>query len=918
QPIVQAQSAPAFPIAQALTLTQPYHPVIIKGLTVYPDNPFQFNFIVDTGDEDLQGEALETESMKLIKYFLTSLTVPEGELWVNLSPYEKDRIIPKALSQTEMGRDLLGQDYILKQLTASLLSPNNEAGKKFWNKIYKNLSKAAPIDIFHKIWIVPERSVVHVNGHNVFVVESYLKVMIEEDYLALEESSGETGLDQGDQRATVLMREAIIPAIEKEVNEGKHFAQLRQVFNALILATWYKKNLKTSIINKIYSDKQNTNGIETQNRQEYLEIYNDYIEGFKAGVYDLIKEDYDPASQMIQSRKYFTGGVDAAVIEETIVESKSSDFRLLKSRGNLKNVKWGTDAASLENASQFDSEEGRILQEKFLPHMAFDRAKNIVERSLEHAARNEEDSRLGAVKAWRGIQQSFKILMLLRRIGEGADDARKVFEDFGRRVKDLWVAKKWSKFFHPASAPIAHFYQRPDMFLTNYERREIFRNAMDNDSLTEMGSLFGSGVGIVAHLGAIGTHPEVLDLSRDITLEDAQRIGFETFQMKSNSEEWLVDIDNDVRRMKTKKMMALYMRVKDDEIFKSTVVMKAGDNVVTAYDALLWSLAMMIHPIIHDPTFLYIKSDDQNAAISEEDVREHIHQTLGDDMTAIRNDNVRSMFKTIPEKSDQRNLLVNIHERLEALRVLGVVDPRVLVSHNEPQDLLDAFYSEETALDKVVTLNGAEITEYHPVYTLMVSMVSIGIRKGGASNEFALKGTEAKGIFGELFKILDLKPLEEELQSKYAKAEKVDYFIAPVMEENQILRVGTAMYRFGIDLGIESFDVDGVLYPAEQVNNVRLASQQKVLLNYPDTDAAILTGISPEVGGIDFNPEHLDLDTQGMGIQFNVDIPLAIIERIKKEGIQPRIFQITPVTNLPLLLGIKEEDDVEQLSYINN
>ena len=60
--------------------------------------------------------------MRLVKYFLAALTIPEKDLWVNLSPYEKDRVITDEFGSTEMGRDLLAQDYMLKQLTSSLIS----------------------------------------------------------------------------------------------------------------------------------------------------------------------------------------------------------------------------------------------------------------------------------------------------------------------------------------------------------------------------------------------------------------------------------------------------------------------------------------------------------------------------------------------------------------------------------------------------------------------------------------------------------------------------------------------------------------------------------------------------------------------------------------------------------------------------
>ena len=31
-----------------LSLTPPYAPLLVKGITMHPDNPFQFDFIVDT------------------------------------------------------------------------------------------------------------------------------------------------------------------------------------------------------------------------------------------------------------------------------------------------------------------------------------------------------------------------------------------------------------------------------------------------------------------------------------------------------------------------------------------------------------------------------------------------------------------------------------------------------------------------------------------------------------------------------------------------------------------------------------------------------------------------------------------------------------------------------------------------------
>ncbi|MBF0595474.1 MAG: hypothetical protein HQL22_10990, partial [Candidatus Omnitrophica bacterium] len=118
------------------SLSESFTPPMLDGVKVYSDNPFRLDFILDKGNSSDSVEQLKIESTRLIKYFLASITVPEKDLWVNLSPYEKDRIVPDAFGVTEMGRDLLAQDYLLKQITASVIYPEGEVGKAFWAKVY--------------------------------------------------------------------------------------------------------------------------------------------------------------------------------------------------------------------------------------------------------------------------------------------------------------------------------------------------------------------------------------------------------------------------------------------------------------------------------------------------------------------------------------------------------------------------------------------------------------------------------------------------------------------------------------------------------------------------------------------------------------------------------------------------------------
>ncbi|MGE0267326.1 MAG: ARMT1-like domain-containing protein [Candidatus Omnitrophota bacterium] len=361
--------APQLAYAQMVLLPQPglmvqtsavFTPAIITGMRIDTADPLNVDFLIDTGDDRLAGEAFRTESQKLINYFFAALTVPEDQMWVNLSPYEKDRIIAQPLSQTAMGRDMLAQDYLLKQLSASMLYPEDELGKKFWDRVYRKAQSQfgttdIPLNTFNKIWIVPERAKVFVNDNHVFVSDSHLKVMLEEDYLALEHHSAMDAPAATDETIRTgvnsdIVREVLIPEIEREINEGKNFAPLRQMFHSLILAAWYKKNLKESVLGRIYVDQNKISGVDLAEKDIKEKIYNQYIAAFKRGVFDYIKEDIDAVSHETIPRRYFSGGVDMAQLSEKKLETGLTDA--LQKAAATREFKTVSTYAGLQSADQ--------------------------------------------------------------------------------------------------------------------------------------------------------------------------------------------------------------------------------------------------------------------------------------------------------------------------------------------------------------------------------------------------------------------------------------------------------------------------------------------------------------------------------------------------------------------------------------
>ena len=270
--------SPAQANLNAISPAANFKPVVIRGINLIPKEPLKFNFLVEKGSLNSSDDDFKQESNKLIKYFLAALTIPDKEKWVNLSPYEPERIIPKNLGATEMGKELLSQDYLLKQLTSSLMNPDDELGKEFWARVYAKAqqefgSTDIPLNTYNKIWIVPSVAKVYEHKQGAFILKSYLKVMLEEDYLAI---SGQRLADSVKTKTlsairypltAPIIKEILIPEIEKEVNDGKLFAPLRQIYSAVILASWYKEALGTSLLGKVYVNQNKTLGVETKDKK---------------------------------------------------------------------------------------------------------------------------------------------------------------------------------------------------------------------------------------------------------------------------------------------------------------------------------------------------------------------------------------------------------------------------------------------------------------------------------------------------------------------------------------------------------------------------------------------------------------------------------------------------------------------------
>jgi len=310
---------------------------MIRGLQFDPAEPLNFNFVIDLAD---QNSISEESALKLVRYFMAALAVPQEDVWVNLSPDGKGRIIPDSFGATEAGEDLFKQDLLLKKLSASFLHPDQDIGRKFWDAAYQKIYDVygltdIPQDVFSRIWIVPQRAVVDEFQNAAYISESRLKILMADEYdsfKGLDSRGSADATDDAHRRVTEIMKDVVIPEIEKQVNEGEHFAVLRQVYQSMILAIWFKSKLKDHIVNRVYSDTSKVEGIDMADGGSEAETFDSYLKIFRDGIYNSIREEYDSHAQQMVARQYVSGGFGLPETGQWMTTA-SGNLAMLDSRG---------------------------------------------------------------------------------------------------------------------------------------------------------------------------------------------------------------------------------------------------------------------------------------------------------------------------------------------------------------------------------------------------------------------------------------------------------------------------------------------------------------------------------------------------------------------------------------------------------
>lgn len=327
---------------------------------------------------------IKRAAQKSLEHFFIGLSMNDDAFWVNLNPTEPDRIINPMLADTDLGRIMLNSDYRLKEEIGNIINPQaSQTGKEFWRRLYQKAEELGVYDripVITRLWIVPDITEVYEKQSQVYIAKSSLKVQLESAYL----SSKITFKDNKDKElqnfGLALMEELVLPQLNKRINEAYAYADLRDVYNALILASWYKEKFGvrySSLLKNV--DRRILQDVKTEYIFTPNEIYRDYLKSIKEGesTFSETENFASPFYGGIITRHYFIGGIDLRNIRLTNVAIEPSQDTSMESMlftcdlfipGNVdRPLQYAKNQIEVQRGTTVQDDSSTIMLAKSLP-----------------------------------------------------------------------------------------------------------------------------------------------------------------------------------------------------------------------------------------------------------------------------------------------------------------------------------------------------------------------------------------------------------------------------------------------------------------------------------------------------------------------------------------------------------------------
>jgi hypothetical protein len=298
-------------------------PPFVKGISIPLNNPLQIGFSLWSHPSlNMPTPEEQRELQTRLGRYLNTMLVLDGEhLNANLSPRDSYCGLPELLRRTELGRDMLAQDVVLKHVTALHLHPSTEHGRTFWNAMDAISTDATSCEACFRVWIVPSNAKVSQktkDGYAHVEIEKLgLTVLCEGDYetwLRVRDAERPTQeAPRPDGRILELFKQHIAPEIQKEVSTGARFGLLRQILSVLVISKWVMESQLSGYLKQagfLGSNTPEKFGLNTVDDNVVHTLKQVYLNMLEDGVWQYTRSRIDMGTKSIERRLYFVGGVD--------------------------------------------------------------------------------------------------------------------------------------------------------------------------------------------------------------------------------------------------------------------------------------------------------------------------------------------------------------------------------------------------------------------------------------------------------------------------------------------------------------------------------------------------------------------------------------------------------------------------------
>jgi hypothetical protein len=233
----------------------------------------------------------EVGLQSLMDEFVALAALSPDDIWVNLSPFEPNRILSPALSNHPLGEILIQQDMALKQTAAKVVHPDHRFGRVFWQEW---LADGGEMTMGNKVWIVPAQAQVNERSQVRWINSAPLTVLSDEQYVLGEHRTGSVNS---------RLRQALITELAEIVNSQSDFFPVRRLLRSLIVIRLIEEDIASTLREPLFEFR----GGSFSSRVHSL--YEQYLDLYQQGSFSVVFERYDPVTQVIRSHKLQSGGL---------------------------------------------------------------------------------------------------------------------------------------------------------------------------------------------------------------------------------------------------------------------------------------------------------------------------------------------------------------------------------------------------------------------------------------------------------------------------------------------------------------------------------------------------------------------------------------------------------------------------------